>query len=313
MSKISTDRVETDTDVVTTIVSAVIDVRRAEGFSAAAKIDVNVPAAKTFDSEAKAALTNQSLTYTAVNAGTAGNSITVALVDPPGNNVALSVAVVASAITVTLATDGSSVITSTGDEVKALINADIVANLLVVVTGSNASPVTALAATALAGGVNSEVEEDGANTVRIPAHGLTTGVKGVLTTTGTLPAGLNLITDHFVIADDTGFVKFAASLADALAGTALTITNEGSGVHTFTPTAIGGAAIKAQKSNHREVLEADYVYDSTHWTDIAAATAITVDNDFWFEVDRPKYRAAIIHTTLAAGRLNQTLRTITKE
>lgn len=99
---------------------------------------------------------NNDLVWTAVTPGAAGNSLTIAYVDPPGNNVSLSVAVVGTAITVTLATDGSSVITSTASQVRALVNADGTAGALV--QGANSSPdtgagvVTALAPTALAGG-----------------------------------------------------------------------------------------------------------------------------------------------------------------
>lgn len=103
---------------------------------------------------AAAALVNQSLTYTAVTNGVLGNSITIRLVDPGLPSQALSVSVVSSAITVSLATDGGGTITSTGNAVKAAINADPVASLLVLVSGTNGSAVIALVATALAGGTD---------------------------------------------------------------------------------------------------------------------------------------------------------------
>ena len=106
--------------------------------------------------------TNNDLLIRALRGGVAGNSITITLVDPPGNNVALSVAVVASAITVTLATDGTSTITSTAAQVRDAINANSQARSLVdvVLPASNDGTgiVTALASTPLAGGSDTGVE-----------------------------------------------------------------------------------------------------------------------------------------------------------
>lgn len=101
---------------------------------------------------AAAVLVNQSLTYTAVAQGASGNSITIRLLDPSALNAILLVSVVGSAITASLATDGAGVITSTGDQVKAAINAYAAAAALVLVSGTNASTVTAVAATPLASG-----------------------------------------------------------------------------------------------------------------------------------------------------------------
>jgi len=105
---------------------------------------------------------NNDLTIRAKRGGVAGNSITVEYVDPPGNNVALSVAVVGTVITVTLATDGTSTITSTAADVRDAINASAQARSLVsavLVTGNDGTGlVTALAATPLTGGSDTGVE-----------------------------------------------------------------------------------------------------------------------------------------------------------
>lgn len=105
--------------------------------------------------------TNNDLKLTARYAGATGNAISIVLVDPPGNNVPLSVAVVGTVITVTLATNGSSVITSTANQVIALLNADAAASALLIATNppadTGASVVTALASTPLAGGSGSNV------------------------------------------------------------------------------------------------------------------------------------------------------------
>lgn len=103
---------------------------------------------------AAAALTNQSLTYTVVTAGVLGNAITIRLLDPSAINALLIISVVGTAITASLATNGAGTITSTGDQVKAAINASLAAAALVLVSGTNGSAVTAIAATPLAGGTD---------------------------------------------------------------------------------------------------------------------------------------------------------------
>jgi len=63
-----------------------------------------------------------------------------------------------------------------------------------------------------------------------------TGMKVRLTTTTTLPAGLSLATDYFVIRVTATTIKLATSLANAIAGTAINITSAGTGTHTITHT-----------------------------------------------------------------------------
>jgi hypothetical protein len=75
----------------------------------------------------------------------------------------------------------------------------------------------------------------GTDSVNETAHGYETGDIVQLTSTGTLPAGLSLATDYYIIRVDADNVKFAASLSDAEAGTPVTITAAaGGGTHTST-------------------------------------------------------------------------------
>jgi hypothetical protein len=98
---------------------------------------------------------NNDITYTARDKGTVGNAITVRYV-VAGLGTALSVAVVGTAITVNVATDGGGLATSTASDVLAAVQAHAAASLLVSAAlaagNSGAGVVTALAATALAGG-----------------------------------------------------------------------------------------------------------------------------------------------------------------
>jgi hypothetical protein len=65
-------------------------------------------------------------------------------------------------------------------------------------------------------------------------HGLKTGDKVRLTTSNTLPAGLNLATTYFVIRLTADTFSLASSDANAVAGTAVDITGTGTGTHTIT-------------------------------------------------------------------------------
>lgn len=73
-----------------------------------------------------------------------------------------------------------------------------------------------------------------ANTMTDNAHGLITGDGPVrVSSAGTLPAGLAAGTDYWIIYVDANTYKLAASRADAFAGTAVDITDDGTGVHTL--------------------------------------------------------------------------------
>lgn len=139
---------------------------------------------------------NTLLTHTADTAGAAGNLISVDFVDPGANDESLAVAVSGNAITVTLATNASGVITSTAAQVLAAINADGTAGALVTVThgtGSDGSGVVVptRAAQFLTGG---EDEPFPLNTPKLIAGSRAEAAK--LGATGTLPDALDGILDQ---------------------------------------------------------------------------------------------------------------------
>lgn len=141
------------------------------------------------------------------------------------------------------------------------------------------------------------------NTITEASHGYPTGLKGQFTTTTTLPAGLSLATDYFVIATTSGTYKVATSLANAQAGTAVDITDQGTGTHTFTPTSLAGATVSLQRSNDYGLVGAS----SATWDDITTATSITGDGRVWFEegdVGAGGYGYIRLKYTLTAGMLS---------
>jgi hypothetical protein len=106
------------------------------------------------------------------------------------------------------------------------------------------------------------------NQVTSTAHGFATGRKFALTGAG-LPAPLTA-TNYFAIAVDANTLKFAATLADAIATTPVPIdlTTVGTGTSTMTPAALSACSIKLQESNTN--VAADFI-------DIASMTStITV-------------------------------------
>ncbi len=76
------------------------------------------------------------------------------------------------------------------------------------------------------------------------AHGLITGQKLQLTTTGALPTGLSANTTYYVIEDTANTYKLATSLANAAAGTAINTSGSQSGTHTAKAVAISANLMK---------------------------------------------------------------------
>lgn len=235
---------------------------------------------------------------TAVDASVPASALISVAVTGTGSNVQ------AAAAETPLATGADPAITTDADALIVGLDASAPVQALISNTGSGASPLTALAATPLATGANTEVDLD-EDAVTIPSAGFFNGLKGQLTSTGTLPAGLATTTDYYIIVVDENTIQFAASLADSIAEppVPIDITDTGSNgaVNTFTATSIAGGTIKLQQSN-----------DDTNWADLGSATNITADANLYLEKDRPtsKYiRAAI---TLTAGHVTASLQVLGK-
>ncbi len=218
------------------------------------------PTAKTFASGVAALLAVQDITYTAATRGVAGNSITITYT---GGAVAGAevVTVVGTAISVQIQSG-----VSTATQVKAAVDASGPAGIVIAtITGTpGTAQVTAVSAP-LATGVNSNVNTV-ADTITITANGYATGLTVRLTTTGTLPGGLALATNYFVIVVDANTFQLASSLANAVAGTAIDLTSQGSSgaTNTVTATALSGGQAQLQISN-----------DGTNWSNDGSPQAIS--------------------------------------
>ncbi len=85
------------------------------------------------------------------------------------------------------------------------------------------------------------------STANFPSN-ILVGTRVRLTTSGTLPAGLATATDYYVIKVTDGTFKLATSYANAIAATAINITDAGTGTHTITwllPRYTNGAGVGA--------------------------------------------------------------------
>lgn len=122
----------------------------------AKKLDTTAVAAVSASGTTGVVASNNALTYTARDAGSSGNGISIQLKDPAGNSQSLSVTVNGNDIVVNLATDSEGEITSTASLVKSAIEGSAGANSLVSVAHTGASTgagvVAAVAATNLTGG-----------------------------------------------------------------------------------------------------------------------------------------------------------------
>jgi len=110
------------------------------------------------------------------------------------------------------------------------------------------------------------------NTFTKTAHGLTTGLKiTAITSDGALPTGVSGATVYYVISSDANHFKIATSQANALAGTAVDITNAGSGTDSFDVAATLAGSVKLQKNVAAIGSAADWVDISGSSTNFSAA------------------------------------------
>jgi len=115
----------------------------------------------------------------------------------------------------------------------------------------------------------------GTETINMGSHPFTNTQRVQLTTTGTLPTGLALSTDYYVIYVDANNIKLASSKADAEIGTAVNITAaSGGGTHTITSqantiTINGYLSEKINGVNNKDIeLQYDFlalVCDGAQW------------------------------------------------
>lgn len=93
------------------------------------------------------------------------------------------------------------------------------------------------------------------NYVTISNHGLVTGQMVQLTTSGSLPTGLSLATDYYVIRISSSTFRFATSAWNAFQGTGITMSGAGTGTNTVTSQYVEGT----QADSKDTVMQAYYL------------------------------------------------------
>ena len=134
------------------------------------------------------------------------------------------------------------------------------------------------------------------NSITIPAHGLSTGLKVVLSGTN-LPAGLVAGT-YYVIVLDEDTIQLATSLANAVAGTEVTITTQGTTADAaLTPDALAGIVVKLQMSN-----------DGEHFTDIAGdSVTVGASGSVLWDLGVVTFRVLRVSVAASSGAIDLTL------
>lgn len=150
------------------------------------------------------------------------------------------------------------------------------------------------------------VKTQASGQLTIPAHGYVTGLIGQASNSGgALPTGLSALTNYYVIVIDANTIALATSLANAVAGTPIVLSSNGTGTQTFTPTTSASNVIKLQGGN--DGVAANYVDVTTsNFPQINLACTVTVTTSagvaFW-QIGRPPFRYARLLFTPSAGQV----------
>jgi hypothetical protein len=132
-----------------------------------------------------------------------------------------------------------------------VVRGDVGAANMVTYLKNDAGPSVEVLVAEDTAGVDSTVDVT-ANTIKIVGHTFATGLKGQVTKSGAaFPGAILGTTDYFAIVLDEDTIQLAVSHANALAGTALNITDQGTNAttFTFTPTALAGSKIELWEVN----------------------------------------------------------------
>ena len=114
------------------------------------------------------------------------------------------------------------------------------------------------------------------------------------TTGTTLPTGISLATDYYVVPVSSSTFKVATTLANAIAGTCVDYTDTGTGNQTATPVALAGASIILQGSNDNE----------TTWATVPnSSQTISADGSWVFELDYIRYGAYRAYFSTTTGQV----------
>jgi len=154
--------------------------------------------------------------------------------------------------------------------------------------------------------INSETFTANAGTDIITyAQDWKTFTKVRFTTTTTLPAGLSLNTDYWLVRQSSTTAKVASSYADAVAGTTIDITDAGTGTHTLTiqmPRYTDGVGCEAFFVAQTAPSTGGPNLSASDYTNTAGTTGRSFAGSPVMNAAADAYAARILHSGNASGR-----------
>lgn len=144
----------------------------------------------------------------------------------------------------------------------------------------------------------------GTENINVASHPLTDLQRVQLTSSGTLPSGLALATDYYVIYVDSNNIKLASSRANAVADTAVDIVSAaGGGTHTIT-SEVNDVIVDGNSS---ETIDSDLTIDINKQY---VSLYIVSDNTNWNVIGiKPKIVSMVsVHTANGHGSTDATIR-----
>lgn len=132
------------------------------------------------------------------------------------------------------------------------------------------------------------------------ANGFGLGTIVQVSTTGSLPTGLSGSTNYFTIPINANTFYFASSLANAQAGTHITISGAGSPTNTVTATALSGGTATLQVSMDGTTWVSDPIRESG---DLTKSATISSTGSFFLGDDHINANFVRVQYALTAGQL----------
>lgn len=131
------------------------------------------------------------------------------------------------------------------------------------------------------------------------------GTKVQFTTSGTLPAGLSLATDYWLIRQSSTTATVASSYANYVAGTPVDITDTGSGTHTLTiqmPRYANGVGCEAMFVCQTQPTAGGPTLSASSYTNTAGTAGRAFPGTVTMNATADAYATRIIHSSNAANR-----------
>jgi Fe-S cluster assembly iron-binding protein IscA len=154
--------------------------------------------------------------------------------------------------------------------------------------------------------INSETFTANAGTDIITyAQDWKSGTKVRFTTTTTLPAGLSLATDYYLVRQSATTAKVASSYANYIAGTTIDITDAGTGTHTLTiqmPRYTDGVGCQAFFVAQTAPSTGGPTLSASSYTNTAGTSSRSFQGSVTFGAAADAYATRVIHSGNAAGR-----------